>query len=447
MAVENILILFLLLVLSGFYSGSETALTSISMVRVEGFLKEGRTGAQSLYALKSNTNRMLIGLLIGNNLVNIGASAMATVLATEAFGDTGPGIAVGILTVFILIFGEITPKTFAARFAAPIALFVAPLQLLFLRLVFPAVWILEKLTDYLQSLSTAQGDPTVTETELVTMAKYGAQEGTIEAREQQMIQRLFSWDGLTAKDVMIPRSKVFMLSGARSINDALPELLAQPYQRIPLHAGKHTFISKVAHVRDVLAEAARGNGDKTLNEVGVEPLFVPKTQPVVDIFDMLRGQKRQLINVVDEFGALEGVLTLEDVLEELVGDIHDEMDRPRDNIRESVPGQIMVDSGVEMQRIQDYFGLEELSGAKPSTPVVRWLLEHARRLPKEGEVFTVDGLTVKVEKATARRIHQMRLSRVGEMPGPGSEPAPSDQPDAGREQTDGSPAGDARPDT
>jgi len=139
----ELIILLVLLVLSGFFSGSETALTSLSMVRAEAYLKEGQTGAKALYRLKTNTNRMLISILIGNNLVNIGASAMATVLATEAFGHLGPGLAVGVLTLFILVFGEITPKTFAARYAGRISLLVAPPLLLFTWVVVPLVWILE----------------------------------------------------------------------------------------------------------------------------------------------------------------------------------------------------------------------------------------------------------------------------------------------------------------
>jgi len=161
MALSELLVLLVLLVLSGFFSGSETALTSLSMVRAEAFLKKGLLGARSLYQLKSNTNRMLIAILIGNNVVNIGASAMATVIATEMFGHPGPGLAVGVLTFLILVFGEITPKTFAARYAGRISLLVAPPLLWFTRLTLPLVWALERLTVFLQSLTKTSIDPTV----------------------------------------------------------------------------------------------------------------------------------------------------------------------------------------------------------------------------------------------------------------------------------------------
>ena len=171
---------------------------------MEAYRKDKRTGAGALLRLKSNTNRMLISILIGNNLVNIGASAMATVLAAEKFGHLGPGLAVGVLTLLVLIFGEITPKTFAARYAGRISLLVAPPLLVFTRLVFPLVWTLEQLTEYLQGLSKLSQDPTVTEFELLSMAEHGAEEGTIERQDQEMIERIFAFNDLRARDVMIP---------------------------------------------------------------------------------------------------------------------------------------------------------------------------------------------------------------------------------------------------
>jgi CBS domain containing-hemolysin-like protein len=211
MALSELLVLVALLILSGFFSGSETALTSLSQVRAEAFLKQGRLGAHSLNQLKSNTNRMLISILIGNNVVNIGASAMATVIATEMFGHLGPGLAVGVLTFLILVFGEITPKTFAARYAGRISLVVAPPLLWFTRLVLPLVWALERLTVFLQSRTRVDTDPTVTESELISLAEHGAEEGTIEPDEKEMITRIFAFTDLRARDVMIPARKVFIL--------------------------------------------------------------------------------------------------------------------------------------------------------------------------------------------------------------------------------------------
>jgi len=401
-------LLFILFVLSGFFSGSETALTSLSMARVKVFLKEKRRGAKSLYVLKNNTNRMLISILIGNNIVNIGASAMATVIATELFGKFGPGLAVGVLTILILIFGEITPKTFAAKYSGPIALFVSPLLLVFTWLVIPLVWVMEKLTVYLQGLSSANTEPTITESELIYMAEHGAKEGTIEADEQEMIERIFAFEHLRAGDIMIPRLQVFTLDGNRSIADALPDILAQPHTRIPLYIDKPDEIRQVIYLRDVLKEVAAQNTDKLLSEVqNHSALFVPFNQPVDKLFPTLRSMEERLVVVVDEFGALEGIFTLEDMLEELVGEIYDETDKPQEQIQQLNPNELLSEGTVEIRLIEDLLKVK-LSG-RPTDSVNLWILNYINRIPTKGEQFIIDGLEVIVEKATQRRIHQVRL--------------------------------------
>ncbi len=404
---DDLIILLILLVLSGFFSGSETALTSLSMVRVEAFLKEGRTGAQALHRLKSNSNRMLISILIGNNLVNIAASAMATVLATQAFGHLGPGLAVGVLTLLILIFGEITPKTFAARYAGPIGLIVAPPLLLFTHIALPLVWILDRLTIFLQNRVKADADPTVTESELISMAKYGAEEGTIDRDNKRMIERIFAFDDLRAKDVMIPKHRVFSLDGDLTIRDVLPEIAATPYTRIPLHSSKSDDVTRVIYLRDVLKEVVKGNMKKSLKKISYEsPLFVPLNQPIQQLFPRLRKDERRPVIVVDEYGVTQGMFTLQDMLEELVGEIHDEIGYQR-QVQEVHKGELLVDGTEEIRVVEDHLSCY-LSG-KPTDTVSHWILQHVERIPKAGDRFTIDDLEVIVEKASKRRIHEVRV--------------------------------------
>jgi CBS domain containing-hemolysin-like protein len=401
-------VLLALLGLSGFFSGSETALTSLSMVRVEAFLKEGRAGAHALHKLKTNTNRMLITILIGNNLVNITASAMATVLATEAFGHFGPGIAVGILTLLILVFGEITPKTFAARYAGQISLVSARPLLLFSKLILPLVWVLERQTVFLQSLIKANTDPTVTESELISMAEHGAEEGTIKLDEEKMIERIFAFNDLRARDVMIPKHRVFILNRNLTIGEALPKIAAQPYTRIPLCTSKSDKITRVVYLRDVLKEAVKGHMNKSLKTVTHEtPLFAPLNQPIEQLFSTLRNDERRPVIVVDEYGETQGMFTLEDMLEELVGEIHDEIDKQRqfEEVRE---GEFLVDGTEELRTVEDHLAVY-LSG-KPTDTVSHWILNHVEHIPAPGEHFSVDGLEVVIEKASKRRIRLVRLT-------------------------------------
>lgn len=407
------LALLILLILSGFFSGSETALTALSRARAEALHKEGRGGARALWQLKQNTTRMLIVLLIGNNLVNIAASALATVIATERFGHLGPGIAVGVLTLVILVFGEVTPKTWAARHAERISLFAAPLLLAFGRIVAPLAWALEAMVKWLHGMGRLETEPTVTESELLSMAAHGAREGSIESEEQAMIERVFQFNDLCAHDIMTPRSEVFALPADRPLREALPEILKQPYTRIPLYRDSLDEVLKILYLREVLEAVAAGQLDLPLETVAKEaqePLFAPETQPIDELFTTLIAGNRHLAIVVDEYGVLQGVASLEDVLEELVGEIYDESDRRREGLRELEPGRIVVDGHTELRAIMDYFKDIQLPG-KPTDSASLWLLSHIERIPTSGEEFDIDGLHVTVTKASRRRIQKLSITR------------------------------------
>jgi putative hemolysin len=407
---EDILILFILLLLSAFFSGSETAMTAISVVRVESLLKDGRSGAYALSKLKNNTDRMLITILIGNNLVNIAASAMATITATEMFGHFGPGLAVGGLTLVILIFGEITPKTFAARHAAAIALFVAPPLYMFGKIVMPLVWVLELFTGWLHSFADANTEPTVTESELISLAQHSADEGGIEEDEQRMIQRVLEFDNLCAEDIMIPRHKIIALDGNTSLREALPDIINQNHSRIPLHNGHLENISKVINLRDVLTKLAQNNLDITLFECGFDPIFVPENYPLNDALLRLQVQKNQLILVVDDLGVLQGMLTLEDMLEELVGEIYDTKEKPASQLIELKNEELRVNGALEIRLLEEYFK-QDLSG-KPTDSVNQWILNEIGHIPSARERVIMDGLTVDVEKASPRAIDTVRIGRI-----------------------------------
>ena len=407
---DNLILLLVLLFLSAFFSGSETALTSISKVRVATLYKQGVYGSKALFQLKENTDRALIAILIGNNLVNIGASAIATVLATEHFGHNGLGLAVGMLTLFILIFGEISPKTFAIHYAVCVSLFVAPFLNMFAFLVTPLVWVLEKLTTAIQRFSQAKAEPTITETELIFLACQGANEGSIERDEQEMIKRIFSFDSLCAEDVMVPRNNIFALDGNKSIRETLPEILAQPHSRIPLHNDNLEEISHVVNIREILDEVAKGNLDRSLFEIGHEPLFVPASQPIDTLLEKLRVQKTRLVMVVDDRGILQGLLTLEDLLEELVGEITSEMDRQLEPKTEVLEGELRVDAGVELRVVEEFFGTE--LGKKPTNSISSWILAETGYIPvRHDDRFVIDGLVVTVEQASHRAIRKVRISR------------------------------------
>ena len=407
----DILILALLLVLSAFFSGSETALTTLSVVRAEALANEGRLGARSLLNLKSNADRMLITILIGNNLVNIGASAMATVIATEKFGHLGVGLSVGVLTLFILVFSEIMPKTLAARYAVSIGLMAAPPLLVFSKLAFPVVWAMEHLTVALQKLTPVKADPTVTEAELIRLAEHGAREGTIEEDEQEIIERVFAFDALRAENIMTPRHRIVALDGSRSVGEALPDIVAAKHSRIPLHPpGRPDEIDGMVHIRDVLAAVAEGRDGVPLAKIGIEPLFVPLNHRIDDLFDVLRNKDRHLIIVVNEHGELQGLFTLEDMLEELVGEIWGDREPRHVKAALETPGQVLADGAMEMRLVMEALSVDLDCKATDSANL--WLLNHVQRIPAAGEVFRIDGLEVEIVSASRRQVKKLRIRRL-----------------------------------
>ena len=405
-------LLFGLLAFSAFFSGSETAITSISRARVEALLAERRFGSKALHRMKGNLNRTLVIILIGNNLVNTGAATLATVVATEHFGHLGPGLAVGVITLLLLVFGEITPKTFGSRYAIAIALLAAaPLELLG-KLLLPLVWAMEKLIQWMHGLTDPPRDPTVTDTELIAMAEHGTQEGSIEAGEHQMIRRIFDFSTLRAGDIMVHRHEVFSLDGNRTIGEALGDITAQSHYRIPLYTSSPEEISRVVTLPEILREVAQGNLQKTLNEVGSDPIYVPPNQPVDGLLEALRANKDQLIVVVNEFGGLLGIFTLEDILEELVGEIYDDQEAPRDEqvlLMKADGSELVVDGTTELRIIEAHFA-QDFAG-KPYDSVNLWIIRSLERIPSPGETFVIEGLEVRIERASRRRIHEVRIGR------------------------------------
>jgi CBS domain containing-hemolysin-like protein len=399
--------LLVLLVFSGAFSGSETALITLSMARVEALVKEGRAGARALYQLKKDPSRMLTTILIGNNLVNIAASALATVMATREFGSAGPGIAVGVLTLFILVFGEITPKSLATRYSERISLFIAYPLLLFMRLIYPLVWFFGHFTSWVHRLTGGKGDPTVTESELIGMLGYGVEEGAIEHNERKIIERVFAFNDLKVRDVMTPKGKIFPLDEMLTVAEALPVVTQERYSRIPLFEGQNDNYKKVLYLRDLLRASASGQLEERLANIGHEPLFVSQYQAIDDLFATFRRRNRLFSIVVDEYGDVRGIVTLEDLLEELVGEIYDESDVAPLDVDSVSGNEIIVQGATELRVVEEFFGLE-LPG-KPTDTVSLWILSHTEYIPRENETFTIDNLEVRIVNASDRSIDQVNI--------------------------------------
>jgi putative hemolysin len=298
----------------------------------------------------------------------------------------------------------------ATRYSERISLVIAPGLVAFMRSIYPLVWLFSRFTSWVQRMSGEYGDPMVTEAELISMTEHGEEEGTIEADEREMIERVFILNDLKASDVMTPMRRVFMVDGRRSLAEILPEVLAQPYSRIPLHGEDANEVLKILFLRDLFSQVASGDTSADAFSIARSPLYVPENQKLDVMLPLLRREQQHMAVVVDETGYTQGVVTLEDLVEELVGEIYDEMDELPKQHKILDTGRILVDGHVELRLVEEFFD-HELPG-KPTDTVNRWILEHTGRIPSQGERLDLDGLDIEVQNASERRIRQVVLSRA-----------------------------------
>lgn len=406
----TLVLLGVLILSSGLFSGSEIALFSISRARASGLREDGRRGAPALASIKADPERLLVTLLIGNNVVNIAAASVATYVATRAFGSAGVGIATGVMTLLILFFGEIIPKSFAARNAETIALAVAPffrvLNVVLLPLAAPFIW----LTRFVIPPSTSV--PSVTETEIRNLTELGHKRGAIDAHERQLIERAFLLDSTRAWQVMTPRVEIFAWHEDTTLDEIADELPDVPYSRVPIYGESLDDITGVLYVRDAYQELALDNRGARLAEIARDAFFVPASISLVQLLAEFRVRRMHLGVVVDEHGGTDGIVTLEDVLEELVGEIADETDLPEDPIRRIGRDEIVVDAAADLKDINEVFGTELPMQEHRSLNGL--LLETLGRVPRAEEVVRVGGVEVEIVDAESTGVGRVRMRRLPE---------------------------------
>jgi putative hemolysin len=408
--IGSLVILAILILLSGFFSGAEIALFSLGEARVRSLHEEGRRGAATLALLKSNPERLLATILVFNNIVNIGAASFATAMALDIFGSQGVAYATGAMTLLILVFGEITPKGFASANNVQVSLFVAPVIYLLGRLMFPIVAPLEALTRWFVYRSNRIGAPSVTEGEIREMTAIGHAEGSIDERERQIIERAFWLDEKRAWDVMTPRVDILAWPSDRPLHAIAEELRQVRYSRIPIFTDTIDDIVGVLHVRDAYEALVAGQRDLPLGTLAREPLIVPGSISLTRLLSEFQTRRIHMGIVIDEYGGTDGLVTLEDVLEELVGEIVDETDLERQPIVRISLHEIEVEGGADVREINQFFDT--------SFPQLEhrsfngYILDELGYVPKQGEEVEREGVVIRVLEATETQVQRARLTRT-----------------------------------
>ena len=407
--------------LSGFFSGLEVALVGTRMSKVAGLLRDGAKGSRALHRLKSNPGWMMSSVNLGNNMVNVGASALATSVAIRLFGDDGLGIAVGVMTFVILVFGEITPKTYCNANATKISLRFAPVLLAFSYAFWPVVKLFEIITRGMVRLTgSSYHAPPLTEEEIHGVVEQGLADKAIEREEHELVRGALSFDDTPVRTVMTPRTRMFTLHAKMMLFEALHLINQSGHSRIPLYGENRDDIVGFVHARDVLRELEADNKMVPLMDIRRQPIFASQEKMVSSLLREMKGRKVHIAMVVDEHGGIEGLVTLEDLLEEIVGEIEDETDkaRPAEYSRDG-PRAIVATGDIDISRVNELLGASLPEGDDYAS-LNGLLHERLRDIPQEGDKVEVGGVRMVVEEVSEdRRPVRIRIEKRPDKAGGG----------------------------
>lgn len=406
--------IILLIIFSGFFSGSETSLTATSASNMHKMSKEGNPKAGLVEKLMADPESLIGAILLGNNLVNILASALATYIFIELFGEIGVVYATFAMTAVVLIFAEVMPKTYAISNPEKVALKVAPIINVLVIALAPIVRLIQLIarsTLKIFGINTRDNQKVLSPHDEIRGAiDLQAHEGGIFKEHKDMLAGILDLDDITVEDVMVHRKNVETVNATDDIKDVFEQIIKSPYTRLPMWEENQDNIVGVVHAKDVL-RSTRQNKDEfdhiELRKIAIKPWFVPETTTLRDQLKMFLTHKAHFALVVDEYGALMGVVTLEDILEEIVGDIADEHDTINSDITILKTGAIVVEGSTPIRDLNRQFNWT-LSDEEAIT-IAGYIIDEAEIIPLPGEQFNIDTFTFEILK---RKRNQITLVKI-----------------------------------
>jgi CBS domain containing-hemolysin-like protein len=409
-------VIVILIVLSGFFSSSEIAMFSLANHRVDALVEDNVPGADTVDELKSDPHRLLVTILVGNNIVNIAMSSIATgVLALHLTQGQAVAVATFGITALVLLFGESAPKSYAVENTESWALRIArPLKYSEYTLL-PLVVLFDYLTRLVNKVTggrSAIETSYVTRDEIQNMIETGEREGVIEEDEREMLQRIFRFNNTIAKEVMTPRLDMTAVPKTASIDEAIETLVQSGHERVPVYEGSLDNVIGVIHIRDLVREQTYGeNPDLDLDDVIQPTLHVPESKNVDELLTEMRENRMQMVIVIDEFGTTEGLVTMEDMVEEIVGDILEgEEEEPVEYVDDDT---VIVRGELNIDEVNEVLDIELPEGEEFET-IAGFIFNRAGRLVEEGEDITYDGVRLHVEQVENTRIMKARVTKLDE---------------------------------
>lgn len=401
--------LIILLVLSAFFSSAETALVTVNKIRMRSLMEEGNKRAETVTRITDDSGKMLSAILIGNNIVNISASALATTLTANVFGSQFIAYVTGLLTLLVLIFGEVTPKTMATVYADKMALRYAPTIAFLMWLLTPVIWIVNTLSRgvlWVLRVDPDQKGAAITENELRTIVEVSHEEGVIESEEKKMINNVFDFGDSQARDVMIPRIDMTVADINSSYAEIIEIFRKEKYTRLPVYEDTMDNVVGIINVKDLLLYDS--HEEFCVQDIMREPYYAYEFKKTSELMEELKKTANNITIVLDEYGATVGMITLEDLLEEIVGEIRDEYDED-----EKDPIEKIGDNEYRIQGMAKVDDLNEILGthleSEDYDSVGGLVIELLDRLPEEGDHLELPEVDLIVEKVDKNRIESLQL--------------------------------------
>ena len=408
----QVVILLVLLIGSGFFSASETSLMSLSKIRIRHMKEEGVKGAKLVSDLIEDPNKLLSSILVGNNVVNIAATSISTSLFMGILGDK-PGavpLATAVMTVLVLIFGEITPKTIAANNSEKVAVFVSKPIKLVIFIVRPIVWIFNIITNVIFKLLGVKdkgSQPYITEEELKTMVNVGHEEGVLEIEEREIINNVFQFGDMQAKEAMVQRLDMIAINSEDKYEEIIEMFKNEKFSRMPVYNESIDDIIGILNIKDIIFLSDEEIQQFNIKDYIREPFFTYEFKKITQLLEEMKIEKSQMAIVVDEYGGTAGLITIEDLVEVIVGDIEDEYDEEEEEIQVIKEDEYIVDGSIKITDVNELIGVRLESEEFDS--IGKYIIRNLRRLPEENEVIEVDNIKFCIESLDKNRIKKVRI--------------------------------------
>ena len=399
-----IVTIIIMIILSAYFS--ETAFSSLNRIRIKNLAESGNRRAKLAYRLAGNYDELISSVLVGNNIVNITASSVATVLFIQMLGGSaGPTASTVAMTIIILIFGEVTPKSIAKESPEAFAMFSAPIINVLIYVFKPINFLLVGIKKLVSRFIKVSDDRTISESELLTIVEEAEQEGGINANESTLIHNVIEFDDLEAIDIFTPRVDVEAIPADSDVEDIAQLFIQTGFSRLPVYEESIDNIIGLINEKDFHNYVVRGGA--ALESI-VKPVeFIPPSMKISVLLKLLQKNKSHLAVIVDEFGGTEGIVTLEDIIEELVGEIWDEHDRVVESFRKLSENVYLVDCSTDLDEMFAFFGIKAETEA---STINGWVIEQLDRIPEKGDSFDFENLHVAVEETEYQRTTRVRIT-------------------------------------